>query len=121
MFKLIGMSALFAVTLACAPAIAQNTPPPADQGAPPDAGSGGAPPAGGGKSATKELVAGCRSDAKAKGLKGDALKSAVDDCVGAQNPKAAARLECRQKGKAQGLAGDDLKAFVKTCAAQGPQ
>ena len=74
----------------------------------------------GGKASSKALIANCRSDAKAKGLRGDELKSAVDECVGAQKPKLAARLQCRQQGKAQGLAGDDLKAFVKTCVAQGP-
>ncbi len=124
MFKLIGMSALFVVALACAPAVAQTAPPPADQGPPPGAAADQGPPPGGGmggKQSSKELIAGCRSDAKAKGLRGDELKSAVDECVGAQRPKVAARLQCRQQGKAQGLAGDDLKAFVKTCVAQGPQ
>jgi hypothetical protein len=132
MFKLIGMSGFLAVALACAPAAAQNAPPPADQtapppadqGPPPGAASGGAPPPGaaaGGKPTGKELIAGCRSDARAKGLTGAALKAAVDDCVGAQRPKLAARLQCRQQGKAQGLAGDELKSFVQNCVAQGPQ
>ncbi|MGO8799558.1 MAG: hypothetical protein ACLQJL_10770, partial [Roseiarcus sp.] len=57
----------------------------------------------------------------AKGLTGDALKAAVGECVGAQRPKVAARMQCRQQGKAQGLAGDDLKGFVQTCLAQAPQ
>jgi len=134
MFKLIGMSGLLAVALACAPAAAQTAPPPADQGPPPGAASdqgpppgaasGEAPPPGaamGGKPSAKELIAGCRSDARAKGLTGDALKAAVDECVGAQRPKVAARLQCRQQGRAQGLAGDELKAFVQNCVAQGPQ
>jgi hypothetical protein len=99
---------------------ANAAPPGADQGPPPGAAGGEAPPAGG-KPAAKELVANCRNDAKAKGLTGGALKAAVDECVGAQRPKLAARLQCRQQGKSQGLAGDDLKAFIKTCVAQGPQ
>ena len=130
MFKLIGMSALLAVALACAPAARPDTRRrPADQGRPrrTRARRPAAPPPGsaarggaGRQTVAKELIAGCRSDAKAKGLTGDALKAAVDECVGAQRPKVAARLQCRQQGKAQGLAGDQLKAFVKTCVAQGP-
>lgn len=47
-----------------------------------------------------------RSDAKINGLKGDAFKAAVNDCVGAQRLKVAARLQCRQQGKAQGWPAD---------------
>ena len=110
-----------------APPADQGPPPGAasgDQGPPPGAASGEAPPPGaamGGKPAAKELIAGCRSDARAKGLTGDALKAAVDQCVGAQRPKLAARLQCRQQGKAQGLAGDELKAFVQNSVSQGQQ
>ncbi|MGA2793515.1 MAG: hypothetical protein ABSE69_08265 [Roseiarcus sp.] len=124
MFKLIGLSGLLAVALACAPAAAQTSPPPADQGPPPDAAAseGPAPAAASdGKPSPKELIASCRAAAKAKGLKGDALKASLDECVGAQRPKLAARLECRQKGKAQGVADDQLKAYVKSCLAQGSQ
>ena len=130
MFRLIGLSGVLALALACAPAAAQNAPPAADQGAPqtdqgpPPGGSAdqGPPPgaAPGGKPSAKQLIAGCRSDARAKGLTGDALKAAVGECVGAQRPKVAARMQCRQQGKAQGLAGDQLTAFVKSCVAQGP-
>lgn len=118
MFKTAIFLGLIGGALALSPAFAQSDNPPADQGAP-----GAAAPGAGGsmgaKSSAKDLIASCRSDARAKGLKGDALKSAVNDCVGAQQPKTAARLECRQQGKAQGKSGDDLKAFVKSCVAQG--
>jgi hypothetical protein len=78
----------------------------------------GAPPAMDRSQPARELIAHCRSDARAKGLSGDALQSAVSDCVGAQQPRVAARLQCRQQGKAQGVAGDELRAFVRSCVAQ---
>lgn len=125
MFKSIAASGLLVLALACAPALAQTAPPPdqappADQSAP----TGAAPPAGApatAKPSAKELVAGCRDEAKGKGLKGDAFKASVHDCVAAQRPKLADRMQCRQQGKAQGLADDALKAFVKDCVAQAKQ
>ena len=119
---------LIGATLVLSPAFAQSNPPP-DQGPPPavDQGApGAAAPStggamGGGKPSAKDLIASCRNDSRAKGLRGDALKSAVHDCVAAQSPKAAARLDCRLQGKAQGKSGDDLKAFVRSCMAQGNQ
>jgi hypothetical protein len=125
MLRTIALSFVFSAALTCSAALAQNSPAP-DQGAAPaaDQGAGSAAPAapaGGGKPSAKELIASCRADAKSKGLTGEARKTAVHDCVAAQRPKAAARLECRQQGKAQGKDGDDLKAFVKDCMAQGAQ
>jgi hypothetical protein len=114
MLKTVALSALFAVALVCTPGLAQTTSPSPDQAAPP-------PGAMGAKPSAKELISSCRADARTKGLKGDEFKSAVNDCVGAQRPKVAARLQCRQQGKAQGKDGDDLKAFVKDCMAQGKQ
>ena len=95
----------------------ESATPPADQGAAPPADQGAAPTTG--KAKAKALIASCRSDAEAKGLKGAERKTAVHDCVAAQKPKVAARMQCRQQGKAAGKSGDDLKAFVKDCVAQG--
>jgi hypothetical protein len=126
MLKTIVLSCCFAAALSLSPAFAQNTSPPADQSAPPAADQGAAPaapaaPAAGGKQTNKEIMASCRADAKSKGLKGPEFKSSVHDCVAAQKPKLAARMECRQQGKAAGKSGDDLKAFVKDCMAKGQQ
>jgi hypothetical protein len=127
MLKTVVLSAFFAVAVVCAPALAQTNPPAPDQAAPPPGAAPAAPAAEpspgamGAKPSAKELVASCRADARSKGLKGDEFKSAVNDCVGAQRPKVAARMQCHQQGKAQGKDGDDLKAFVKDCMAQGKQ
>jgi hypothetical protein len=124
MIKTLVISGLFAVMLAATPALAQSTAP-ADQGAAPPADQGAAPPADQGaapttgKAKAKALIASCRADADSKGLKGAERKTAVHDCVAAQKPKVAARMQCRQQGKAAGKSGDDLKAFVKDCVAQG--
>ena len=111
MFREIIVSGFLALALACGPAMAQT-----ETSAPPPGAAMGS------NSSNKELIASCRAEARAKGLKGDALKSAVDGCVGAQKPEVAARMRCRQQGRAQGIAaGDALKAFVKNCVAQGKQ
>ena len=111
MLKLLAISGFFAVMLVTMPAVAQSTAPPADQSATPSADQGAPTPA----STAKALIASCRSDAESKGLKGAERKSAVHDCVAAQNPKVANRMQCRQQAKAQGKSGDDVKAFVKDC------
>jgi hypothetical protein len=120
MLKSIALCSGLFVLLAFAPVVAQTAAPAPDQSAAPaarsvvpsDAASGSAA-----KPTAKDLIAGCRADARGKGLKGDALKSAVRDCVGAQRPKLAERMQCRQQAKAQGLTDDALKAAVKTCMA----
>jgi hypothetical protein len=117
MFRTIVLSVLFAVALAGNPSLAQTPdqePPPGDEGAP-----SGAPPSMGSASEVKQLVADCRSQARGEGLSGDALRSAVIACVGAQRPRAAARLRCREQGRARGIYGDELKGFVQNCIAQG--
>lgn len=130
MRKTIVLSGILAAALVCGTAMAQTANPPADQGAPPPSGTGaGAPPdqsapppgpATGAPLSNKDLVASCRKDAQAKGLRGDALRSAIGDCVSAQNPRLGARIRCVQQGKSQGVAaGDAMKAFVRNCVAQG--
>jgi hypothetical protein len=119
MLKPLAALGFFAVAMAAVPAVAQSTAPPADQTATPPADQGTAAPQPASKNSAKALVASCRSDADSKGLKGAEKKAAVHDCVAAQKPKVADRMQCRQQGKAQGKSGDDLKAFVKDCIAQG--
>jgi hypothetical protein len=131
MFKLITVSSFLALALVCLPASAQ-TAAPVDQTAPPEpgpppgaaSGDGAAPTPGAGQGmkppgAVKELVAACKSDAKGKGLRGDELKKAVNDCVALQRPDVAARRQCHEKGKSQGLSGPELKTFVRNCKTAG--
>jgi hypothetical protein len=110
-----------AFALAAAQSLAQTSAPAPDQSAAPAVGtvvpSAGAAAGSAATPTAKELIGACRADARAKGLRGDALKSAVRDCVGAQRPKLAERMQCRQQAKAQGLSGDAMKAAVKTCMA----
>ena len=99
------------------PALAQT---PAPDAAAPSAapGAGPAEPAaggGGGKAKVKEIMAGCRADAKAQGLKGQAMQQAAMDCAVKQRPALAGRMQCRKDGMAKGLTKDDLKSFVKDC------
>jgi hypothetical protein len=108
---------------AAPPAAGQETPP-AAPAAPPAAGQA-APPAGAATapaSSNKAIIAGCRNDARAKGLRGPALQSAVYDCVGGQNPQLAARMRCHQQARAQGIGrGAAMKAFMRSCVAQAGQ
>lgn len=127
MLKTVVLPGLLTVALMCGQAMAQavnppsGAPPATDQGAPPAAAPGG-PPAGAATvpgPSNKEIIAACRNDAQAKGLRGAARQSAVWDCVGAQNPQLAAQMRCRQQGRAQGIArGDAMKAFIRSCVAQ---
>src|SRR5689334_13030407 len=93
----------FAFALAfgsCAAWAQESSPPPTTDQQPAATGQQSAPPTAAGpaqKKALKEIVAGCRSDARAKGLKGPALNSAVIDCVGQQSPELAQRLRCQQQ------------------------
>jgi hypothetical protein len=121
MFRPAVLSSIFALALGwtCAQAQTNSPPPDSSVAAPAEAQPVSSPGSMGGKRSNKELIASCRSEARAKGLSGDALKSAVRDCVGAQKPKLAARMQCRQQGKAQGISGDELKSFVKNCLNQG--
>ena len=57
----------------------------------------------------------CRDQAQAQGLKGDAIRSAVLDCMGKVDPMAAKRMTCRQAGMAKSLSGDDLRKSVQEC------
>lgn len=110
--------ALVATVFLALPAFAQSPAPdaaPAAAAPPAAATPGDAQPAKGGKAKPKEIMMGCRSDAKAQGLKGPAMRKAVDDCVVKQRPDLAGRVQCREDGRAKGLKKDELKAFVKDC------
>jgi psiF repeat len=76
-----------------------------------------AAPAADAKPTAKAARAQCQADAKAQGLKGDARKSAVEDCFAKARPDLAAADKCRKDGKDKNLAGKELKAFVKECVA----
>ncbi len=69
-----------------------------------------------GKPRAKELRAACRDEAKGQGLKGDARKQAVVDCVSTQRPDLAARLKCGMDPQAKGLDKEAKRAFIKDCA-----
>ena len=57
----------------------------------------------------------CRSDAQGKGLKGEAMRSAVQQCMAQVDPKAAKRMGCVKTAKDQSLTGDDMKRSVRHC------
>jgi hypothetical protein len=124
MFRLIIIASVLVLELASAPVVAQTESQPADQ-APSSSSGASSPPAQSAptpedrRSAAKALVAQCIAAAKEKGLRGDARKDAINNCIAAQRPDLAARRECFQKGKAQNLAGDAFKAFVRQCVRQG--
>ncbi len=140
MLKTVVYPGLLTVALMCGQAMAQTenpqpgAPPAAGQGAPPAAGQEAAPPPAAAPAApppggamapagsNRAIIAGCRNDARAKGLRGPALQSAVYDCVGGQNPQLAARMRCNQQARAQGIArGAAMKAFIRSCVTQAGQ
>lgn len=97
----------------------QSVPPPSPNKAPASNGAPAPGPAAGQRLSNRDLIISCRDEARLKGLRGIALRSAIDDCVSAQNPMLGTRLRCAQKGRAQGVApGDPLRAFVRTCVGQ---
>jgi hypothetical protein len=56
----------------------------------------------------------CSADAKQKGLKGDARKDYMSQCL--RNPAAqTAAKECGSAAAEKGLKGDERKAFVADC------
>jgi hypothetical protein len=108
--------AALALGLSSALAVAQTTTPaPAPLAPGPVAPT--AAPSSDAKPTAKEAREKCRADAKAQGLKGDARKTAVDDCFAKARPDLVARQKCVKDGKDKSLAGKELKAFVKQCVA----
>jgi hypothetical protein len=123
MFKQTVVSGFMALTLACAPALAQtdSSSAPAPGGAPSESMAPSAPmsasPMGSmsKRHANRALIASCRSEAIAHGLKGHERRQSVLSCVRAQRPDLAVRMICRHKGKKMGLNHQSLRAFVKKC------
>ena len=83
--------------LALGAASAQTAAP--DPSATPSAASAPAAPMSG-----KQAREQCKADAKAQGLKGEARKTAVQDCFAKARPDLAKAQQCRKYGKAKGLA-----------------
>ena len=61
----------------------------------------------------------CRTQAQGQGLKGDAMHTAVMDCMSKADPVAAKRMACAQAGRAKSLSGEDLKNSVHACMTAG--
>ena len=61
----------------------------------------------------------CRAQAQSEGLKGDAVRTAVMDCMSKTDPVAGKRMACAQAGRAKNLSGDDLKKSVRACMTAG--
>ena len=61
----------------------------------------------------------CRTQAQSQGLKGDAMHTAVMDCMSKTDPVVAKRMACAQAGRAKNLSGDDLKKSVRECMTAG--
>ena len=61
----------------------------------------------------------CRTEAQGQGLKGEAMHTAVVDCMKKTDPVAGKRMACAQAGRAKNLSGDDLKKSVRECMTAG--
>jgi hypothetical protein len=75
----------------------------------------GTPTAGQLKQKSKEVLATCREEAKSQGLKGDARKTAVQDCFVKQRPDLAGWEKCRTAPEMKGKDKDERKALLKEC------
>ena len=97
-----------------APGFAQSTEPAAGPSAAQTPAPEAAAPSGAGQD-TKDVRATCRESAKSEGLKGDAMRKAVSECVVKVRPDLADRERCRMDGFAKGLRKEGLRDFVKDC------
>ena len=76
----------------------------------------------GGNQAQTSRMSQCSADAKEKGLKGDARKDFMSQCLRASDSQAATK-QCNADATQKGLTGDKRKDFVKACTkskAAGP-
>jgi hypothetical protein len=108
------------LTLFAGAALAQNygtAPAPAPSSTPAPAAAPAPAMATDAKPTAKAARAQCKADAKAQGLKGDARKTAQEDCFAKARPDLVAAEKCRKDGKDKNLAGKELKAYVKQCVA----
>lgn len=111
-----------AMMLATAPASAQTATPetaPAADAAPAANTGSGTPTLTPAQQANRDRIKGeretCRTQAQKDGMKGPAMRTAVQECMAKVDPMAAKRMKCVQAGKAQGLAGDVLRKSVRQC------
>jgi hypothetical protein len=106
--------------LAAAPAFAQTAAVPATPAAPaPPAAAPAAPSlTKDGKPRMKDVRATCKSESEAAGLKGDARKSAMADCMIKQRPDKAAAIRCRMDPAMKGMDKDARKTAMQACVAK---
>jgi hypothetical protein len=109
------MFIVLASALYAGAALAQTASPPAAPAPAETAPTATAPIAAGAKQKPKEVLASCREEAKSQGLKGDARKTAVQECVVKQRPDLAAWEKCRTDPEMKGNPKDERKALMKEC------
>lgn len=104
-----------ATMLATAPANAQGTTPeaaPATDAAP-------ATPTAAAQQPNRDRIKGeretCRTQAQKDGMKGPAMRTAIQECMAKVDPMAGKRMKCAQAAKAQSLTGDALHKSVRQC------
>ena len=113
--KILMLAAAFSLAASAASAQTTSPAPAVPAAAPTPAAPAAIPTTKNGKPRAKELRAACRDEAKGQGLKGDARKQAVADCVIKQRPDLAARMQCSMDPKAKGLDREAKRAFIKDC------
>lgn len=69
----------------------------------------------GGNKAQTTRMSQCSADAKEKGLKGDARKDFMSQCLRSSESQAATR-QCNADATEKGLTGEKRKDFLKACA-----
>lgn len=57
----------------------------------------------------------CRTEAQGKGVKGEALRQAVQDCMAKVDPVASKRMACVAAAHAQNLSGDAMRQSIHGC------
>ena len=68
----------------------------------------------GGNQAQTSRMSQCSADAKEKGLKGDARKDFMSQCLRSSESTAAGK-QCNADATEKGLTGEKRKDFLKTC------
>ena len=113
---------VLAAMLATVPANAQTATPepaPAPDAAPATGAAPATPTLTPAQQANRDRIKGeretCRAEAQKNGMKGPAMRTAVQDCMAKVDPMAAKRMKCVQAGKAQSLTGDALRKSVRQC------
>ncbi len=109
------MFIILASALYAGAACAQMESPAATPAPAANASTAAAPAADGAKQKPKEVLASCRDEAKSQGLKGEARKTAVQDCVVKQRPDLAAWEKCRTDPDMKGKDKEERKALMKEC------